>query len=356
MNLFLPSTAKSRSLVIELIESLFIVKCRPHYIESQHQIGPSNNKLIKIAGSEQIPFPAPGQSIKNGVGAPADGILVLEYVTHSDKTPTPLLLLYSMKWTEATTLLKNETALDLQTIDEEVDKMEIHFNYLQAKKLYVICTGKPCHVENEHLPEDTVVIDKQTFASYFGPTFKSRAHAYHSSWEVARVTFDNKPGLSARSDQQVQIASRQEISALFTLLVCLHSLAEDRGLAQLLFTTSSLLLVHKIVSIVCVCRALRSAWRTKEGLIRSNSVVCRDWWVWATWLLQPRQCPQSLSPSPLAERRPKQALEKSIRALAAWIIFHLCTLTADCLLVEKWIAVGGVALARRLAGFTHPRQ
>lgn len=174
MNLFLPSTTKSRATVAGVIKSLFIVKCTPKYIESQRQIGP-NTKLIDIASGEEILFPQPGQSIKNGVGAPADGILVLEYSTDSDKNPKLLLLLFSMKWTEATTLLKNESPLDLETINEEVTKMKTHFNYLQAKKIFMICTGKPCCVENEDLPEDTVVIDKETFESYFGPTFKSRA-------------------------------------------------------------------------------------------------------------------------------------------------------------------------------------
>lgn len=84
------------------------------------------------------------------------------------------MLLFSMKWSEATTLLKNETPLDLETINAEVAKMK-HFNFKQTKKIFLICTGKPCRVENEDLPEDTVVIDKKTFESYFGPTFKSRA-------------------------------------------------------------------------------------------------------------------------------------------------------------------------------------
>ncbi len=125
LNLFLPHTVKCHAAVTQVIDSRFIVKCDPIYIESQHQIGP-NNKLFKLALGEEITFPITGQSIKNGVGA---GILVLEIITDSDKKPQLLLLLYSLKWTEATT---NEIPLDLNTINEEVDKMKAHHNYLDA--------------------------------------------------------------------------------------------------------------------------------------------------------------------------------------------------------------------------------
>lgn len=157
------------------ISNISIVPCIPKFIESQHRIGPKFKGIDLANHGAAFEFLVPGHSIKNGVGGAADGILVLQYITKPDDVPAPLVLLFSMKWTEATTLLKNEISLDLDTINEEVEKMTKQFNYIQAKKFCVICTGKPCEVEIEKLPADTIVIHKAAFASYFGPTFKSRA-------------------------------------------------------------------------------------------------------------------------------------------------------------------------------------
>ncbi len=171
---FFSNTIKCGEGIRKTIHNTAVVPCTPTAIRSRNQLGDSV-PLVSVENNHEYPFPQAGQSIKNGVGGAADGVLVLECLINSSKKPELLLLFYSMKWTEATTLLKHEPPLDLNTIKDEVAKMSAQFNYLPAKKLYVICTGRTCDVDDDDLPADTIVIHKATFKSYFGPTFKLRA-------------------------------------------------------------------------------------------------------------------------------------------------------------------------------------